>query len=84
MKMKHSTLYAVLAVIGFSAYMFYRKKEGGKSGPIKGIDLSLNPVQIVDGVIGSMNIHPIKREAIKHTVRRAMESYLNRNSKGNV
>lgn len=81
MKLKHSTLYAVLAVIGFSAYMYHRKKEGGVDGPIKGIDLSLNPAQIVEGAIGAMNMHPLKKEALKHTARRMVESYMSRGFK---
>lgn len=81
MKMKQSTLYAVLAVLGLAAYLYQRKKEGGISGPIKGVDLSLNPVQIVEGAIGALNMHPLKKEALKHTARRMVESYMDKGFK---
>jgi hypothetical protein len=81
MKMKQSTLYAILAILGLSAYLYQRKKEGGTSGPIKGVDLSLNPIQIVEGAIGAMNMHPLKKEALKHTARRMVESYMSKGFK---
>jgi len=78
MKMKQSTLYAILAVVGLAAYLYQRKKEGGTSGPIKGVDLSLNPAQILDGAIGALNINPIKKEVLRHTAGRMMDSYMNK------
>jgi hypothetical protein len=79
MKLKHSKLYAMLAVGAFALYLFHRKKEN-ISGPdkIQGIDVTINPQSLADGFISGLNMNPIKKEMLRHGTKKVMNSYFER------
>jgi len=75
MKVQPSKLYALLAVGAFGLYLFYMKKEKGSDQKIQGIDLSINPEMLADGLLSGLNINPIKKELLRQGTKSAFRNY---------
>ena len=72
--MKLTHLLGIVAFGSTVAYLIFRKKEKGSPG-ISGVEVKINPQQIVDGALAVSNIHPSAKDGIRAIARSAIEKY---------
>ncbi len=72
--MKLTHLLGLMAFGSTVAYLVLKKRAKGNPG-ISGVEVKINPQQIVDGALAVSNIHPSAKDGIRAIARSAIEKY---------